>query len=291
MKIGNVEISVPVMNAACSVAKTMEDVKAMCETQAGAVLIGSITVEAREGNKEPRWYVGDGYALNSFGMPNGGLNFYENELPKMVSYIHESKKVAVLSIAGFSTQEYVQLADLGERSGVDILELNFGCPNVSVDGKQKPIVSFDPITMQEIIEEVQASVKLPLIIKVSPYSNPADLQKAAEVLHKTRVAGVVASNTFPNGFMPGDDGKSVLANELAGVSGRALQAITLGQVRQFRNLLPDEVAVIGVGGIETREDADKYFKAGADMVQVATLIVRDSHAALDKIILTTGENV
>ena len=91
--------------------------------------------------------------------------------------------------------------------------------------------------------------------------------------------------------MPGDDGKSVLANELAGVSGRALQAITLGQVRQFRNLLPDEVAVIGVGGIETREDADKYFKAGADMVQVATLIVRDSHAALDKIILTTGENV
>ena len=284
MKIGNVSLNSPVMNAACSVPKTMDDVKAMCATKAGAVLIGSITVEQRDGNAEPRWFVGNGYALNSFGMPNGGLEFYVKELPQMTEMIHGAQKIAVLSIAGFSTKEYVQLAELAVQSGIDVLELNFGCPNVSVDGKQKPIVSFDPETMQEIITAVQAVTDLPLAIKLSPYSNPADLQQAAEVLTKTSVAAVVASNTFPNGFMASNDGASVLANELAGVSGQAMLAINLGQVRQFRNLLPDKITVIGVGGIETQKDAEKYFQAGATIVQAATLIVRDGHSALNKLV-------
>lgn len=284
MKIGTATLSTPVMNAACSVAKSMSDVEALCATGVGAVLIGSITVEQRDGNAEPRWFVGEGYALNSFGMPNGGVTFYKTELPKMTEVIHTASKIAVLSIAGFSTKEYVQLAELAANSAVDILELNFGCPNVSVDGKQKPIVSFDPATMKEIIQAVQAVTDLSLTIKLSPYSNPADLQKAAEVLIETQVAGVVASNTFPNGFTSNDQGDSVLANELAGVSGQALRAINLGQVRQFRNLLPESVAVIGVGGIETAEDVEKYSHAGASVVQVATLIVRDGHEAINNVI-------
>ena len=50
--IGNVVLNVPYMNAACSVAKTPEDIKALCQTSAGAVLIGSITRLARDGNAE-----------------------------------------------------------------------------------------------------------------------------------------------------------------------------------------------------------------------------------------------
>lgn len=284
MQIGNVTIKTPVMNAACSVAKTWDDVKALCQTKAGAVLIGSITLEPRDGNAEPRWFVGEGYALNSFGMPNGGSDFYQKELPSMLEHIHEANKVAVLSIAGFSTDEYVRLTKLADESGVDILELNFGCPNVSIDGKQKPIVSFDPATMQEIIQAVQEVTDIPLAIKLSPYSNPADLRAAADVLIVTKVAAVVASNTFPNGFMGDERGQSVLANELAGVSGPAMLPISLGQVRQFRNMLPETIAVIGVGGIETKDDAAMYYKAGADTVQVATLIVRDGHAAIERII-------
>lgn len=272
------------MNAACSVAKTMQDVEALCQTKVGAVLIGSITLEQRDGNPEPRWFTADGYALNSFGMPNGGVEFYKKELPEMVERIHRAKKAAALSIAGFSTGEYVKLAQLANDAKIDILELNFGCPNVSVDGKQKPIVSFDTETMKEIIQAVQKVTKVALAVKLSPYSNPADLQAAAQVLIETKIAAVVASNTFPNGFTGDESGNSVLANELAGVSGTALLAINLGQVRQFRNILPDSITVIGVGGIESKETAAHYFNAGASVVQAATLIVRDGHAAIDRVI-------
>jgi dihydroorotate dehydrogenase (fumarate) len=221
-------------------------------------------------------------------MPNGGMAFYKTELPKMTQKIHEAKKVAILSIAGFSNKEYVQLAELADVSGVDMIEVNFGCPNVSIEGRQKPIVSFDPETMQEIIEAVQAVTDLPLAIKLSPYSNPADLQAAAMVLTELEVAAVVASNTFPNGFYGDEKGGSVLANELAGVSGKALLAINLGQVKQFRAALPESIRIIGVGGVETPEAAQLYFQAGADVVQAATLIVRDGYDALDTLIEQNG---
>jgi len=289
VKIGSVSLHTPVMNAACSVAKTIEDVEALSKTKAGAVLVGSITVTPREANPEPRWFDGEGFALNSFGMPNGGLEFYRANLPKMLSIVHKADKKFALSIAGFSTSEYVALAKLAEETGVDLLELNFGCPNVSVDGKQKPIVSFDPLTLREVIEAVGKATEVSLMVKLSPYSNPAELICIAEVISAAeRVSAVVTANTFPNGYWGGsgrggadDKGGPVLANVFGGVSGRATLPITLGQVRQFRDVLPQRVAVIGVGGIETAADAAHYFEAGADAVQCATLIVRDGHRAID----------
>ena len=63
-----------------------------------------------------------------------------------------------------------------------------------------------------------------------------------------------------------------------------MMPISLGQVRQFRNILPDSVAVIGVGGIQSKDDAYMYYNAGAAVVQVATFIIKEGHKAIDRII-------
>jgi dihydroorotate dehydrogenase (fumarate) len=57
---------------------------------------------------------------------------------------------------------------------------------------------------------------------------------------------------------------------LAGVAGSALKPISLGQVQQFRTLLPESFDIIGVGGISTGRDVLDYLRAGADSVQVGT---------------------
>ncbi len=284
MKIGNVEISTPVMNAACSVAKSMEDVEALSATKAGVVLVGSITKDPRDGNGAPQWFVGDGYALNSFGMPNGGLEHYREELPKMLTVVHDAGKKLALSIAGFSTQEYVDLAIMAEEVDVDLLELNLGCPNVRVDGEQKPIVSFDRETMIEIIDAVSEVVSMPVMIKLSPYSNPGELKAVAETVNNSgKVAAVVTMNTMPNGYMH-NKGDDVIATGYAGVSGPAVLPIALGQAKQFKDNLNDDIAVVATGGIESAEDAKLFFDVGIDMVQAATLIVRDGHEALDRLV-------
>jgi len=283
VSIGGVEINGTFMNAACAVAKTMEDVQKFSKTRAGAILVGSITVESRDGNVEPRWFVGDGYALNSFGMPNGGLEHYRSVLPEMIKTAHDSGKKLILDIAGFSTKDYVQLATMADEVGVDLLELNLGCPNIRVDGEQKPIVSFDRESMIEIIDAVSSITKIPLILKLSPYSNPAELKAVAELINNCeKVSAVSTMNTMPNGYMS-KDGVPVISMTFAGVSGKAIQPIALGQVKQFRNQLNPGIAVIGVGGIESAEDVELFLNAGATAVQAATLIVRDGHSALDRL--------
>lgn len=285
--IGEVSIPTPIMNAACSVAKSIDDVKALADTRVGVVLVGSITVAPRSGNPEPRWHAGEGFALNSFGMPNEGMEFYRIHLPEMIAIVHAAAKKFALSIAGFSTAEYVSLAQLADEAGVDLLELNFGCPNVNIDGKQKSIVSFDTESLDEIIQAVSEVTKTPLMVKVSPYSNPAELARVAETINGSKkVAAVVTTNTFPNGYLT-ENAEPILANTFGGVSGAAMKPISLGQVRQFRNVLDDNIAVVGVGGIESSEDAQQYFDAGAEIVQCATLIVRDGHQAIDRVVINS----
>lgn len=282
-EIGGVILGQPFMNAACSVAKTPEDIAALSATSVGAVVIGSITPLAREGNPEPRWFDAGHYALNSFGMPNGGLEYYQTELPNITKLIHDANKVAILSVAGFSANDYAKLAELADASQVDLLELNFGCPNVRSDGQQKPIASFNPEYMSEIVHAVADTTDLPLMLKLSPYSNPAELQIVAKTIAELpNIAAVVTSNTFANGYAE-VSAHSALAMEYGGVSGPNLKPISLGQVRQFRAILPETIAVIGVGGIETADDAREYVAAGAIAVQAATLIVRDGHQAIERI--------
>lgn len=279
--IGNVRVANHVMNAACSVAKTIEDVRASSVTKAGTVLIGSITLNPRKINPGPNLQIEDYYALNSFGMPNKGMDYYRKVLPEMVAIIHQAKKKAALSIAGFGTEDYRKLAELGDL--VDLLELNLGCPNVNEGGQHHEIISFNPLLIEQIIKIVQKVTKTPLMIKVSPYSDPSQLKTVAEVLKKYKIAALVTSNTFPNGIFTGNINNSSLSL-YAGISGRALMPIALGQVHQFRQLLPESIKVVGVGGIESRQHVASYLEAGADLVQVATLIVRDGHQALDQLL-------
>lgn len=282
-------ITPPVMNAACSEAKTPEDVEALCATKIGAVVGGSFTVEARDGNEEPRWYEGGDYGLNSFGMPNGGMEYYQEHLPGMVARTHESGKLFTASIAGFTQEEYVELARMADEAGVDNIEMNFGCPNISKEGKQKPIVSFDIEAMQSTVAAVYEATDIPINVKLSPYSNPAELKRVADMITESnQAAGVVTANTFPNGFMM-ENGQPVLAAGLGGVSGRAMLPVSLGQVQQFRQRLPEDIPVIGVGGIESKADADMYFQVGAAAVQAATLIVSKGHEAIDRIVEEPGD--
>lgn len=279
-----IDIQPTIMNAACSVAKTIDDVTALAATNVGSVLVGSITVQPREGNPEPRWHVGDGYAINSFGMPNQGLEFYRENLPEMIRIVHEADKKLSLSVAGFNTGDYVELAKMADEVQVDYLELNLGCPNISIDGKQKPIASFDTDYIKEIISSVRDVTDLPLFIKLSPYSNPGELKKVAGVLADTgAVSAVVTTNTFPNSYETDGSGQPVIASTFGGLSGPAIRAIGVGQVKQFRDALPDDIAVIGVGGCETAADVAQYMNAGASAIQAATLIVRDGHTAINRL--------
>lgn len=273
------------MNAACPMAKTIDDVRQLSKTPTAIILVGSITIHSREGNPLPRWYDGQYYTLNSFGLPNAGLAAYTKWLPKMKEMAAITHKPLAVSIAGFHPAEFATLAQQVQAAGADMIELNFGCPNVLAhQHKQDTILSFDIEGMAETIKLVQQATTLPLMVKLSPYSNPMQLAQVAKMLSDIgAIAAVVCSNSFPNGVMT-NNAKPVLASQYGGVGGKVMLPIGLGQVRQFRQLLSEEIAVVGVGGIESKDDVEQYLSCGANMVQTASLIVRHGHAAIASLV-------
>ena len=266
----------PLMNGAGCI-KTTEDVREASQSPVGAIVTGSFTVEPRDGNPGETFWPGRESFLNSLGLPNRGIPYLEENLPEMVEICHDAGKQLVVSVAGFSTDEYVELTRLCKRLRADGVELNLGCPNiVQKDGSRKTIPSYNEELFGRIINNVTyMSGFSPLWAKVSPIFDGEQIKRFADILVRhSSVKAVTVMNTVPNCYSVDDNGKSRITVGLAGMSGPAIKPIGLGQVLQWRNALPDNISVIGVGGIVYGEDLRDYFNVGASACQVTSEVLR-----------------
>jgi dihydroorotate dehydrogenase (fumarate) len=288
-----IELEHPLMNAA-GTCKSLDEVDTLARSAVSAVVVGSITRQARTGNSGNVYHTGSFFSLNALGLPNPGLAYYREQLPHMVSLAHGAGKPLIVSIAGFSAPEYAQLAYEVALTGIDLIELNLACPNVWDGGTQKRIPCFDNDQTAAICTQVGHALEAvvgttpgshlttrsnhlppPFGIKISPFSDPSALASLAGLVgtlsrgpHGPRFVSAV--NTFPNALALTGTQRPVVDAELAGLGGPALRPVALGQVRQLRQLLPATVALIGVGGVTDGGDIVDFLHAGASAVQAAT---------------------
>ncbi len=233
------------------------------------LVIGSITVEPREGNTGRQEYFGeDGSGLNAWGMPNPGLAGRQSPATGNL----------IVSVAGFSVEDYIKLYDELSNWGRGI-ELNFGCPNAG-----HRIFSFDTHLMDQVlhyiwVEQRQLGAPRPIIgVKLSPYSDPLALSDAAGLFadYTDTVDYVAVCNTFPDASGELIDGSPAIKTDqmdnFGGASGSTLRPISLGQAKKFRQKLPPEIEVIRVGGIESGLDLRASERAGCAGVQIVTAI-------------------
>jgi len=253
----------PVMNGA-GTCKTLADVKRFALSGAAGIMVGSISVEPRSGNRPKALVLEPTYSLNSYGLPNPGLQYYRRNLEEMVRVAHKHGKPLFVSVVGFTPEEYYSLAKLCRETGVDFVEVNLGCPNVWENGAQKRIPSFSHAIVQAILKHVERA-KVAYGVKLSPFSNPEELEEMARTLNAHQTVFVTTSNTFPN---------ALSNNNPMGLGGPALKPIALGQIKQLSKWLRKDIGLVGVGGVETNQDVEEYLRAGSDLVQVVTAYYR-----------------
>jgi dihydroorotate dehydrogenase (fumarate) len=266
--LAGVALEHPLINAA-GTAKSRDDVARLARSPVAAVTVGSITLQPRDGNGGEVYATRPGHAVNALGMPNRGADFYRDELPHMAELTRAAGKPLVVSVAGFSPEEYGELAHLAADAGADLVELNLGCPNVWDDGHQHRIASFDPELVAASVAAA-AGASVPIGAKLSPLADPIQLAEVAAALAASAARFVVACNTFPNGLALGTDGRPALDVGFGGVSGAAMKPIALGQVAQLRAALPPEVDLVGCGGVRHGDDIRDLGHAGAAAVGLAT---------------------
>lgn len=275
---------IPLGNAAGWL-KRPEDVKPLLRVPTEylhAITLGSYTLKQRDSNPGTVFWDDKESAptsLNALGLPNPGLDEAVTFLYPLTRDIQNAGKLVRVSAAGFSPEEYEELVAqlLGIRP-IRAFELNLGCPNVRVGGVQERIMSFDPDAIEKTLELVDKRTDhlgAPDIdLKLSPYSDPHLRKEVGRVLKSNtrKFQRVVTCNTFGNASGLGVDGKPLIdANSgYAGLAGKPLKHIAIGEVRQFVEMLEGEHDVIGVGGISSGRDLLDIEHAGASAAQVGT---------------------
>ena len=130
---------------------------------------------------------------------------------------------------------------------------------------------------REVVREVRAACKKPLVIKLSP--NAEDVVAMAKVCEEEGADGVSLVNTFQALAIDIKNRKPVFKNVYAGLSGPAIKPIALRMVHQVcKNV---EIPVFGMGGITKAEDAIEFIMAGATCIQVGTANFMNPRAGLE----------
>ena len=256
VNLAGIELEHPLMNAA-GTCKTFEEVIQLSRSASSAIVVGSITLEARIGNA---------------GFSNPGAAYYREYFPLMRSYAHDHGKPLFVSVAGFSPEEYVLLTELAFSGGADLLELNLGCLTIVHGVERMSPACFDSSLVRDILVRVERAVRsrIPVAVKISPFSNSSALAEFARTIGGLEVVRVVtAINAPPNTFVFGQKGSPGITPH-GGFVGPALRPIGLRHVQWLRSLVPPRIQIVGVGGIVRGEDILEYRWRGADAVQIAT---------------------
>jgi len=116
----------------------------------------------------------------------------------------------------------------------------------------------------------QHGKRVPMLVKVAPDLSDDDIDAASRVLGDLGVDGVIATNTTVSRMAVQNHRH---AHETGGLSGAPLMNKSTAVLRMLRTRLPENIPLIGVGGILSGADAAKKMAAGASLVQVYTGLI------------------
>jgi dihydroorotate dehydrogenase (NAD+) catalytic subunit len=226
----------------------------------------TVTLAPRQGNPAPRLWELPGGLMNSIGLPNKGLEGYLREdLPQLA----ELPVPLIVNVMGSSREDVARLvAAFAEREEVAAIELNVSCPNV----KTGLVMGADPRELAALLDHVRPHSAKPLIVKLTPNcASPAEVAAAAEE-HGADAVSLI--NTLRGMAMhPERPGEAWLGGGSGGVSGPAVRAVAVAQVREVRERV--RIPIVGMGGVQSGRHAYDLLEAGADLVAVGTESFRD----------------
>jgi dihydroorotate dehydrogenase (NAD+) catalytic subunit len=238
----------------------------------GAVVTKSIFLSPRAGRATPRMAETPSGMLNSIGLQGPGIeSFVEKDLAWLVN--HGARPV--VSIAGDSTGEYVELARRLRATGVvAAVEVNISCPNVENRGL---VFACDPDSAARVITGVRRETVpgVPVLAKLT--ADVTDIVEVARACVDAGADGLSLINTLLGLTIDARTLRPSLAGVTGGLSGPAMRPVALRCVYQVHAAMPD-VPIVGIGGVRTGADALEFLAAGASAVQVGTAVFGDPHA-------------
>lgn len=260
VNIAGVELKNPVMTASGTFGSGAEYCDFVDLNRLGAVVTKGIANVPWPGNPTPRIAETYGGMLNAIGLQNPGIDvFRKRDIPFLKQY---DTKI-IVNVCGKTTEDYCEVVECLAEEEIDLMEINISCPNVKEGG-----IAFgqDAKAVEAITKELKKCAKQPIIMKLSPnVTSIADMAKAAEAGGADALSLI---NTLTGMKIDIEKRTFALANKTGGLSGPAIKPVAVRMVYEAANAV--KIPVIGMGGIQTAEDAIEFILAGATAVSVGT---------------------
>ena len=261
--IGNLQFKNPVLTASGTFGYGSEFDDFIDVSRLGGIVVKGTTLEPREGNAYPRMAETPAGMLNSVGLQNKGIDYFEKNIyPKLSEYDTN----VIVNINGSCIDDYVALASrIDALEHIPAIELNISCPNVKMGGMA---FGTNPVSTREVTKAVRSAYSKKLIVKLSP--NVTNIVEFARIVEEEGADAVSLINTLLGMSVDIHKMKPSLSTITGGLSGPAVRPVAVRMVWQVAKSV--KIPVIGMGGIMNADDAIEFFLAGASAVQIGTAI-------------------
>jgi len=262
------------LGLAAGLDKNGEYIDALAAMGFGFIEIGTVTPRPQPGNPKPRMFrlPGAEALINRLGFNNHGVE-------QLVANVRSARYRGVLGInigKNFDTP-IERAADDYEfclakvYAHASYVTVNVSSPNTKdlrqlQGADQLGALAGKLKTEQQRLADAHGRY-VPLVLKIAPDLDDAELGAIAKCLLKHKLDGVIATNTTI--ARAGVTGLPH-ADEAGGLSGAPLRDLATGVVRRLARLLDGRVPIIGAGGVMNAEDALAKLRAGASLVQIYT---------------------
>lgn len=271
VNLAGVLLKNPIMTASGTFGSGQEYSEFVDLNKLGAVVTKGVANVPWPGNPTPRVAEVYGGMLNAIGLQNPGIDvFVQRDIPFLTHYDTR----IIVNVCGKTASDYIEVVERLAEQPVDMLEINISCPNVKEGG-----IAFgqNAASVEEITKEVKKYARQPVIMKLSP--NVTDITEMAKAAEAGGADVISLINTLTGMKIDVNRRKFALANRTGGMSGPAVHPIAVHMVYQAAQAV--NIPIIGMGGVQSTEDALELILAGATAVSVGTANFTNPTATID----------
>ncbi len=238
------------------------------------VEIGTVTAQPQPGNPRQRLFrlVADRALINRMGFNNDGSAAVAARLAARRPVfrttvgvnIGKTKVVPEAEAVGDYVTSTERLA-----AHADYLVVNVSSPNTPGLRNLQAVDHLRPLltAVREAADRTVTDRRVPLLVKIAPDLADEDVDAVADLAVDLGLDGIIATNTTIAREGLGLRSGAELTGETGGLSGAPLKARSLQVLRRLYARVGDRITLVGVGGIETADDAWERILAGATLVQ------------------------
>lgn len=250
--------------------KDAKMIKELDQLGFGFIEIGTLTPKPQDGNPKPRLFrlPQDEALINRMGFNNGGVE-------DSIQRLREKGNIIVGGNIGKNkltpNEEAIndyKICFEALYPYVDYFVVNVSSPNTpglrELQDKE-PLMNLLS-TLQE--DRKAYSKRKPILLKIAPDLSNEQLDDIVSIAKTIELDGLIATNTTISRAELKTDKAVVDAIGAGGVSGAPLKERSTEVISYLYKALGDDVPIIGVGGINSPQDAVEKLKAGAKLIQI-----------------------